>query len=283
MRPYPHRLSRRMFGATLVSALATPSLGKAAPSAILRNLKYGPARRQALDIYLPPRPQNAPVMVVVHGGGWVIGDKGHRGVWQEKQRHWGAKGYILASLNYRMVPQANPLEQARDVARAVAYLQRVLPDHGADPDRMVVMGHSAGGHLVSLLAADRSLLAAQGAQPWRATVSLDSAAYDVEQIMTAPHNRLYDRAFGADPALWRAASPMARLTGQPGPFLLVCSTQRAKSCRKAEAFSAALSARGSLNAVLPVDLAHNQINTDLGKPGAYTATVDAFLRPLLQA
>jgi len=270
-----------MFGATLVSALAAPSLATVAPSAVLRNLKYGPARRQALDIYLPPNPRNAPVMGVVHGGGWAIGDKGHPGVWQEKQRHWGAQGYILASLNYRMLPQANPLEQAGDVARAIAYLQKNLPTHGADANALVVMGHSAGGHLVSLLAADPSLRAAHGARPWAATISLDSAAFDIEQIMTQPHARLYDHAFGTDPALWRAASPMARLSDRPSPFLLVCSSQRAKSCRKSRAFLAALSARGTTNMVLPVDLAHNQINTELGKPSAYTRAVDAFLAPII--
>ncbi len=279
MRPYPQRLSRRMFGATLVSALSLPALVNAAPAKILRDRKYGPAIRQALDIYLPQRPQNAPVLIVVHGGGWVIGDKTNKGVWQEKVRHWGAQGYILVSVNYRMVPIAAPLEQARDVARAIAYVQENIAQHGGDPERIVIMGHSAGGHLVALLSADRSLAASQGARPWRACISLDSAAFDIEDIMQNRHAGLYDTAFGTDPAQWRAASPMARLSGTPPPFLLVCSTRRAKSCARATAFSQALTEHGSANQVLPVNLAHNQINTELGKPGPYTQAVDAFLAP----
>ncbi len=284
MQPYPHRLSRRMFGASLVSALALPGLTRAGTPAtptILRDLKYGPDPLQALDLYLPASARNAPVLVMVHGGGWVIGDKSNKGVWQNKLRHWGSRGYVLASLNYRLAPEADPLEQAGDVARAIALLQRQIARHGGNPQRMAVMGHSAGGHLVSLLAADASLLAARGALPWRATVSLDGAALDVETIMRGPHKRTLDIAFGDDPAYWRAASPMARLSGTPAPFLLVCSTQRPKSCARANAFARALTARGTANATLPVDLSHDRINSELGRPGAYTEAVDAFLDPIL--
>ena len=66
---------------------------------------------------------------------------------------------------------------------------------------------------------------------WAATVALDSAVYDVPAMMTARHLRLYDRAFGADPAGWRAASPIDRIAGRPAPLLLVCSTRRDTSWR----------------------------------------------------
>ena len=273
----PHRMSRRIFGLSLACTLAASSVLQAAPR-IHKNLKYGPAARQALDVYLPQNPKNAPVMVMVHGGGWAVGDKAHPGVWREKQRYWGAKGYIFVSVNYRMVPEANPLEQAHDVARAIAFVQTNVARLGGNPDQMVVMGHSAGAHLVSLLAADLELAAQHGATPWRATVSLDTGALDVEAIMTNRPSRLFRNAFGKDPALWRASSPIAQL--QPGakPFMLVCSTQRAIACTSARAFSAAISAQGGQSQILPLDMAHNQINKVLGKPGAYTKAVDAFLR-----
>ena len=283
------RLPRRSFGASLLCALAAPALigrasaGAARSATTLRDLKYGPDRRQALDLYLPARPENAPLLVMVHGGAWAIGDKANRGVWQHKQAHWGRQGHIFASVNYRLLPDADPLEQARDVARAIAYLQRNIARHGGNAQRMALMGHSAGGHLVSLLAADGKLAASHGARPWRATVSLDSAAYDVESTMRGRHNRLYDNAFGADPAFWRAASPTARLNGTPGPFLLVCSTRRSRSCARARAFAEALGAHGTASKTLPVDLSHEQINSELGRPGAYTDAVDAFLSPLMRA
>lgn len=286
MRPYPHRMSRRMFAAGLASTsllAAAPALARA--GRVLRDLKYGPAGRQALDVYLPEvlpeNPRNAPIMVMVHGGGWVIGDKSNKGVWREKVAHWGAQGYIFVSVNYRMLPEADPLEQARDVARAVAWVQKNAARHGGNAGRMVVMGHSAGGHLVSLLAADPTLAAEHGARPWRGTVSLDTAAFDIEGIMTNRHARLYDRAFGDDPALWRATSATARLKPRPRPFLLVCSTQRARSCARNEDFARALTARGGISTLLPLDLSHNQINTELGRPGAYTRAVDGFLAGIM--
>ena len=286
MRPYPHRMSRRMFVAGLASTsvlAAAPALARAGK--VLRDVKYGPALRQALDIYLPANPptnmRGAPVMVMVHGGGWVIGDKSNKGVWREKVAHWGAQGYIFVSVNYRMLPVADPLEQARDVARAIAWVQENAARHGGDATRMVVMGHSAGGHLVSLLAADPTLAAEHGARPWRGTISLDTAAFDVVDIMTNRHARLYDRAFGDDPALWHATSATARLKPHPRPFLLVCSTQRARSCARNEAFAQALTAKGGTSTLLPLDLAHNQINTELGRPGAYTRAVDGFLAGIM--
>ena len=283
MRPNPHSLSRRMFVAGLASTsvlTTAPALARAGKA--LRDLKYGTAARQALDMYLPEDPRNAPVLVMVHGGGWAIGDKANSGVWREKAKHWGAQGYIFVSANYRLLPETNPLEQARDVARAIAWLQDNAARLGGNADRMAVMGHSAGGHLVSLLAADPTLAAAHGARPWRGTISLDTAAFDVVDIMSGRHAGLYDRAFGDDPALWRATSATYRLKPDPMPFMLVCSTRRARSCARNRDFARALAARGGDSTLLPVDLSHNQINTELGRPGAYTSAVDAFITRVMR-
>ncbi len=283
MRPNPQPLSRRMFVSGLAMTpflAAAPALAR--PGKVLRDLKYGPATRQALDVYLPEDPRNAPVLVMVHGGGWAIGDKANSGVWREKAKHWGARGYIFVSVNYRLLPEANPLEQARDVARAIAWLQDNVARLGGNADRMAMMGHSAGGHLVSLLAADPTLAAAHGARPWRGTISLDTAAFDVVDIMSGHHARLYDRAFGDDPALWRATSATYLLKPDPMPFLLVCSTRRARSCARNRDFARALAARGGDSTLLPVDLSHNQINTELGRPGAYTSAVDAFITRVMR-
>ncbi len=273
-------MSRRLFGLSLACSFALPAPAMAR-ARVLRDLAYGPAPRQTLDIYLPAAPQNAPVLIMVHGGGWAIGDKSHKAVWREKQRHWGKKGWIFASVNYRMVPEANPLEQARDVARAIAYVQGNISGYNGDPTRIVVMGHSAGAHLVSLLAADPGLAAREGAGRWRATVSLDTAAYDVENIMNSSPSRLYRNAFGADPILWRATSPMARLEPGAPDFLLVCSTRRANACPAARAFAMALTQVGTGALILPVDLSHGQVNSSLGRAGRYTTAVDRFLQPLI--
>lgn len=249
-----------------------------------QDLAYGPDPAQRMDVY---RPASAPaagtqaaVILFVHGGAWRFGDKRHGNVVAHKMAHWLPRGTLFVSVNYRMLPQADPLEQARDVARALALAQGQAASWGADPARFVLMGHSAGAHLVALLAADRGLAAQQGARPWLGTVALDSAAFDVVDVMQGRHLRLYDRAFGSQPTFWREASPLHRLDGARAPLLLVCSSQRSAACPQARQFADRATTLGGRAQVLPVDLSHAEINKTLGQPGRYTEAVDGFLQSL---
>ncbi len=246
-------------------------------SRVLANQHYGEDAAETYDVYLPPAPRNAPILFMVHGGGWAHGDKAMSRVVTNKVNHWPPKGYVLVSINYPMLPQADPLAQADAVARAVAQVQQAAPGWGGDPARMVLMGHSAGAHLVSLVSADPGYAAKAGARPWLGTVALDSAAFDVVAIMEQRHFKLYDTAFGTDPAFGRAASPDHQLSGKPAPMLLVCSSKRADSCAQARRFTQAMTARGASARVLPVALSHGDINGTLGADSAYTRDVDAFL------
>lgn len=252
---------------------------QAAADKVLRDLPYGTHPRQRYDVYLPAAPRHAPIIFMVHGGGWHTGDKSMAAVVDNKARHWLQKGYVLVSSNYRLLPDATPLEQVRDIASAFLTVQRQAPDWGGDPQRMVLMGHSAGAHLVSLLASDAQL--AQGIDlTWLGTVALDSAAFDVPRIMAQRHFSLYDDAFGQDPALWQAASPVLQLQRGARPFLAVCSIRRAEACAQADAFARKAEGLGVSVTVLRQDLSHRQINQTLGETSAYTAQVDAFLRRL---
>ena len=247
---------------------------------LLRDVAYGPQPRQRMDVYLPApgAGDKAAVVFLVHGGGWRYGDKAHSRLVQNKVARWVPRGVVLVSVNYRMLPEAGPDEQLRDVARALAAAQRQAPSWGADPQRFVTMGHSAGAHLVALLAATPALAQAQGALPVRGTVALDSAALDVPRIMDERHARLYDQAFGSDPAFWRAVSPVHQLQQPAPPVLAVCSTRRRVSCDQAQRFAAQGRALGMRVEVLPQDLSHGQVNEQLGLPGAYTDAVEAFMR-----
>lgn len=244
-----------------------------------RNVRYGPDPAQAIDIYRPAQADGAPVMLIVHGGAWSRGDKGLLRSVRNKVLHWVGRGCVLVSANYRVLPQARPLEQADDVARALAFVQHQARDWGADGSRVVLIGHSAGAHLVSLIAADPRIGARAGVESWRATISIDSAAFDLVRIMTRTHFDFYDRAFGADPADWRDASPFHRLQSPPAaPWLVVCSSLRGDSCPQAQAFAAKAAVLGGNVTVLEVALSHADLNDLLGAPGAYTDAVDAFLR-----
>ncbi|HUD52195.1 alpha/beta hydrolase [Parvibaculum sp.] len=269
-----------LFAAPVSAGLFSSDPVLPAGAKVERDLAYGPDDAQRMDVYIPPHPQGAPVILMVHGGAWAIGDKDMGRVVDNKVAHWLPKGVIFVTTNYRMVPVADPLIQADDVAKALAFVQAKAASWGGDPARVVLMGHSAGAHLVALLTADPSIAAGQGAKSWLGTVVLDSGALDVGQIMRRSHYRFYDRAFGADPAYWDKASPTLRLTAKPQPMLVVCSTKRDDSCPPSRDFVEKATALGGRASLLQEPLTHREINENVGLPGDYTKAVDAFLRSL---
>ncbi|HSN05508.1 MAG TPA: alpha/beta hydrolase, partial [Nitrospira sp.] len=201
------------------------------------DLSYGTDPQQRLDAYIPAQAKAAPILFMVHGGAWMLGDKGASNFVSNKVARWMPKGYILVSTNYRMSKHPNPLEQADDVARALAFVQAKAPSWGGDPTKVLLLGHSAGAHLVSLVTADSRIVTSQGGAPWLGTISLDSAAFDVVEIMQGKHHGFYDRVFGKNRVFWTDTSPYHRLTTAPAPMLAVCSTKRDDACPQASAFS----------------------------------------------
>ncbi len=251
---------------------------------VQRGLAYGGDPAQQLDVYHAANAHGAPVILLVHGGGWRRGGRDNPGLAAPKAAHWLPQGYVLASTDYRMLPGADPLTQAQDVAHALAYVQQHAREWGGDPDKVILMGHSAGAHLVALLGADPAQLRAAGARRPLGVVSLDSAAMDVPQLMEAPrHPRLYDDAFGSDPGYWKRASPFHQLGRDAVPMLAVCSSRRSDSCPQARALASRAASFGVTIKVQPEDLSHMQINRELGAPSDYTRVVDAYLQQLLHA
>jgi len=242
------------------------------------DLAYGDAARHKLDVYAPKGAKGAPIILMVHGGGGFMGDKANTSVYLNKGGHYLAKGYVFASMNYRLVPDVNPVQQAEDVARALRFVQANAKLWGGDAQRVVLMGHSAGAHLISLMHVDPAFAKDAGAAPPLAAVSLDSGAYDVSAIMKRSHSPFFDHVFGKDKNFWRTASPIHRIAGKPSPMLLVCSSRSKESCAQSQAFKAALLKEKAAAQVVAEDLSHREINTDLGLKGAYTQRVDAFLR-----
>ena len=249
----------------------------------LRDVAYGDDPRQRYDVYLPAQPQRAPVILFVHGGGWANGNKDNPGVVENKAAYWLPKGYVLVSVNYRMRPDTAPIDQARDVARALADVQKRAPSWNADPANVLLMGHSAGAHLAVLVGASSTLWREAGAARPRGVVSLDSGALDVPLTMkNPPLPRIYDAAFGRNPADWIAASPYHQLTRDAVPMLFVCSSRRQDACPQGRAMVEKAKTLGVAMEVLPEDLSHGEVNHLLGAPSAYTTSVDAFVQRRLQ-
>lgn len=279
---WAHRLEAPGLGRDAGAGAATGAAPLPAGVRVLHDQAYGPGARQRYDVYLPPgSAAGAPVLLMVHGGGWRYGDKAHAPVLGHKLAHWVAgAGVVFVSVNYGLLPDTPVAAQWDDLTRAVVAIQRDAVRWGGDPARMVVMGHSAGAHLVALLAARPDRLAVLGALPLRGAVALDSAAMDVPRAMRAPHLPLYDAAFGTDATVWQALSPWHQWQASAPPLLAVCSRPRRVACDQAERLAARARALGTVVEVLPQDLNHGDINARLGEPGAYTDAVDTFLRRL---
>lgn len=115
---------------------------------VYRDLKYGADVMQSLDLYIPPNAHaGTPVIVFIHGGGWVAGDKALATFFELSK-----KGYALASVNYRLLWEAAFPAQIQDCKGAIAFLRSNAGKYKLDPERIAVWGCSSGGHLAMLLA-----------------------------------------------------------------------------------------------------------------------------------
>lgn len=266
----------------------------ALPAGVQRiaDVPYGVDPAQRMDVYVPTNPTTgtnsleasavrAPVIFMVHGGGWRHGDKAMGRVVQEKVNRWVPKGFILISINYRLLPDAPVAVQQRDVQAALMAAQQRAGTWGGDPNRFILMGHSAGAHLVALLNARAPQVLREGAWPWLGTVALDGAMMNVPARMRVPHLPLYDDAFGADPAYWVAMSPFHQWTVGAPPMQMVCSTQRPDDpCQQFTDMARHVRHLGGRAEVLPQDLDHGEINAQLGLDSDYTRAVETFMGSL---
>ena len=205
----------------------------------------------------------------------------------DKLEHWQAAGYAVASLNYRLVPDSTVEQQGADVASAVAFLRNRAGSLGFDGNRIALIGHSAGAHLVALVGTDPQYFRAAGLAMTDVVgiIPLDGAGYDVPYQMAHPQRILgdtYEQAFGTDPARQRALSPTFNTAAPNAPQFLILHVQRDDARVQSVELAAALTRAGTPATVQGFSgrglRGHAQINRDLGDPD-YPATpvVDAFL------
>jgi len=245
----------------------------------------------SLDLYLPAGCGPAPVVVWVHGGGWRTGDK-RRSNTAQKAALVHEVGAALVAVDYRLSTPGSDVQwpdHGDDVATALAWIVESGPALGLDVSRIVLVGHSAGAHLVSILATDPALLASVGLSPSDidGVIALDTDTWD---LATSPafESGLVTGAFGTDPEVLAAASPLLQIRDHGAPALPFLVVTRGSSARVdgAQGFVDALRASGGdATLVVAAGYSHADVNQRLGEPGetVVTPVVRTFLAERLAA
>lgn len=195
--------------------------------------------KHKLDLYLPKDVKKFPVIFFVHGGAWVQGDKNFLGIYSSLGRAFAKKGVGVVVTNYRLSPTVQHPEHARDVGHALAWTQKNIAQHGGDPSAITLCGHSAGGHLVSLVACSTDLQKECGVDPAKIrAVAPISGVYDI------PRGFL-PLVFGSTPR--DAISPTRLARPELPPFLVLFGQHDLKYCGRATSteFCDALSKKGN--------------------------------------
>lgn len=180
------------------------------------NHSYGPESRQKLDVYSPKDAKDRPVVVFFYGGSWTMG---RRGLYRFVGAALAERGIVAVVPDYRLYPQVKFPLFLDDGAQAVAWVQKHAREFGGDPQRIVLMGHSAGGHEAAFLAYDRQLLQKAGARPeWIVGLVGLSGPYALE-----PDTEVLNTIF-ASPYTEVEWQPVRFVTPQAPPTLLVHGT-----------------------------------------------------------
>ncbi|NQX87274.1 MAG: alpha/beta hydrolase [Halioglobus sp.] len=203
-----------------------------------QHIAYGEAgKRNLLDIYHPRerREGGFPVLLQVHGGAWIIGEKEQQG--KPLMYHMAERGWLCVAINYRLSPRSAFPAHIIDVKKAIAWIRQHIAEYGGNPDFVAITGGSAGGHLSSLAAltpnckdwqpgfesVDTTL---QAAIPFYGVYDfLDR--HDVRPEMSMGDllgGRVIQRSFDEAPELWEAGSPLSHVSAAAPPMFVIQGT-----------------------------------------------------------
>jgi acetyl esterase/lipase len=204
---------------------------------LIRNVAYGPERRHRLDVWrTSTTPSSAPVVFYIHGGSWTFGDKREQG--RPMLHEFVERGWVAVVINYRLAPRYPWPAQIEDSMRALGWIKKNVATYGGDPDRVVISGGSAGGHLAALVALTsddptwrpRDLegvrdWSVRGAMPFYGVLEMTG---DEEHwrglgrgLLHLLEHRIVQVPFARNEALYRSMSPYDRIHPNAPPFLVV--------------------------------------------------------------
>ena len=234
---------------------------------------------QVLDVYSPPKAKNLPVVFWIHGGGWQAGDKSEV---YTKPQVFNEKGFVFVSTNYRLLPNVDMATLTRDVAKSIRWVHDHIAEHGGDPKRLLIMGHSAGAQLAALLCTDDRYLKEEGLSLAiiKGCVPVDGDTYDIPAMIEVAETRWrvhglppakfsHRIKFGNDPEKHKdfsAVTHVAKGKGIP-PFLILYVANHPDTTAQAQRLGNVLkSANVPVTVFGAKETTHNKINADLGRP-----------------
>ncbi len=234
--------------------------------------------RQVLDVFGPKKAKGLPVIFWIHGGGWQTGDKSDV---QIKPRVFADRGFIFVSTNYGLLPAVDMGTIVRDVARSMRWVHDHIADHGGDPKRLYVMGHSAGAQLAALNCTDARYLKAErlSLDIIKGCVPVDGDTYDIPAMIEVAEVRARAHGlpmpkfghrvkFGDDPEKHKdfsAVTHVAKGKNIP-PFLILHVADHPDVSAQALRLGNVLKAAGVPTTVFGArGTNHTRINAELGR------------------
>ncbi|MCK5588856.1 MAG: alpha/beta hydrolase fold domain-containing protein, partial [Candidatus Pacebacteria bacterium] len=231
-----------------------------------------------LDIYRKDDGNtDKPVIIFVHGGAWKIGNKSY---YMEKADYFAENDFVFVSVGYELHPDDGYHQQAGKVASVVKWVYDNAGDYDGDEDNIILMGHSSGGHLVSLLSTRQTYLQSVNLKldNIKSTVLLDSAGLDIIEIKESypfKFNIIYKPIFGDEVYGLRIASPINYITEEKAipDFLIIHSNDDTSTKPTAIHFDEKLRAENKNSEIHGVDATHSEINENIGTIGDETTEI----------
>ncbi len=163
-------ITRRQFILSASASGLSLALPAFALAATTKGISYGDNK---LDVYSPTGRSGRPIMIFVHGGAWALGSRGQVG---RKPKFFTRAGFVFISLSYSLYPRADVEIQKLQIAQAVKFVRENAETFGGDPERIILMGHSAGCHLASLATLSGLVPGIRG------LICNDTGAYDLHYL-----------------------------------------------------------------------------------------------------
>lgn len=284
LMPFPILLGRLLAAAALLATLAGCSpvrlLNEFVPTHALQlrgDVAYGTHPRQRLDIYTPrDAPDARPVVVFFYGGNWRSGNRANYLFLAEALT---SRGFVVVVPDYRLHPEVAFPAFVEDAAAAVAWTARHAGEFGGDPQRLFVMGHSAGAHLAAMVSLDGRFLAARGLSPAAIAGFIGLAGpYDFLPLTTERLQRIF-------PEETRALSQPIDFVGANAPRALLATSENDTTVRPGNSQRLAARLRAAGVAVKELSYpgyTHNSIVTRLAAPlrtdAALLDEIERFVR-----